>query len=432
MLNEIGRVIIVRDEKVEMLLSKRIKTVASRCFYALKESTIRFRRRSLVEKVETMDTGYFTSKKRNIMHVLSAISLGTSSRKKILERRADSLARARTILTDKLTKKNEEHGIITIDMLQGEMRRIFNSEVSGWFRRRYLQNSFTALKFEMKAGRENIVVASQYCRKKVGRQVFIQWRKLTLMPSSKSMLLHYNCAEVELFGKLRLFRFIFRPWKSTTAMLCRAKRLRRNILTRLAIKYFHAWNKISSHQGIIRGQVISLWKNYRCDTVGEPFRTWRDCTRKNIKLRQDRERFLFAYKRLQERRILWGIFRTWRHLARYGRETGLYNRKELIRKNERQAEVIRILEIQLSAYIKEDATNGGLRLESKLIASVPRLNNVLYQKENNVRTLKRQKSKIKEFQATKEVLKNISSDAMNYVASRLPLLPQHTFDVCTP
>ena len=124
-LNEIGRRNNTCDEKVDSLLLKRTKLVAIQCFGALHKNTIRFKRRTLVQKVEAMDTGYYNSKKKKIMHVLSVISLGTSSRKKILERRAESLARARTTLTEKLTKKNEARGIITIDMLHGEMRNIF-------------------------------------------------------------------------------------------------------------------------------------------------------------------------------------------------------------------------------------------------------------------------------------------------------------------
>jgi hypothetical protein len=314
--------------------------------------TIRFMRRDIVEKVDRMDVSYFKSKKRNIFNVLSAVSLGASSRKKILQRRKNGLAKARSNLTLILEAKNERKGIITNEMVQSELRRIFHTELFEWNRKRYLTRCFTSWTDVINETRSSKMKANNHLKSKL----FKRWRNWTIdqiiIITGDCPRLRNNYVDVEAFRSRKLIKQSFESWKIKSRVYGQAKRMRRRNLSQFVSDYLVNWYRVTKYYRQIKINALNQWKNYQYYTLGRPFLCWKDVTITLKKVRQDRDRFICSYRRVKDRRYQWRIFRTWRQQARYGRVTALYSRQDLVQQLALQNRKIDCLESQIESYVK--------------------------------------------------------------------------------
>eukprot|EP00568_Trieres_chinensis_P016100 CAMPEP_0183328074 /NCGR_PEP_ID=MMETSP0160_2-20130417/84097_1 /TAXON_ID=2839 ORGANISM="Odontella Sinensis, Strain Grunow 1884" /NCGR_SAMPLE_ID=MMETSP0160_2 /ASSEMBLY_ACC=CAM_ASM_000250 /LENGTH=154 /DNA_ID=CAMNT_0025496231 /DNA_START=91 /DNA_END=552 /DNA_ORIENTATION=- len=121
------------EEKTFDLFSARNLSLIARCLGAWRGITLRHCQSEVVKVVDQMDTTYFCKRKSNLLKVWSTLSLGMSSRKKILERKDEAMEKARKNLAIHLMKNNEEKGLlITNEMVVSEMHRIMYGEMNGW------------------------------------------------------------------------------------------------------------------------------------------------------------------------------------------------------------------------------------------------------------------------------------------------------------
>ncbi len=347
-IREVGKETIALYDKYEEIRLLRKKTLISQCFHTWKNITIRSIRRDIVDRVDRMDVSYFKSKKRNILHVLSVVSLGASSRKKILQRRRNGLETARANLVKTLTEKNERKGVITNEMVQSELRRIFHSYLVGWNRRRYLSNCFTIWKHIMYEIRELKLKARIHLQK----IIFRSWKRWTIKQIiiiTGSHTVHNKYSHTEGFRSKFLLRKSLHEWNMKARIYARAKRMRRSVLSRFAQDYLKRWWIISKNSRQIKLVVLRKWMTFQTDTIGRPFLCWQEVTAELKCLRQERDRFVSTYRRLKDRREQWRIFKSWSQQAQYGRVTSLFSRCDLIQLVTAQSRKIECLEQQIQS-----------------------------------------------------------------------------------
>ena len=348
----VGEETIALDDKFERFQCNQKNKLIPRYFHAWKNTTIRFTRREIVEKVDRMDESYYKSKKRNILHVLSAVSLGASSRKKILQRRRNGLANARSSLVDTLASKNQRKGIITNEMVQVELRRIFHTELFQWNRKKYLASNFIVWRDIMQETRRSKLRAYSHFRSKF----FVAWKCWTL---KNITLISGDCTNsrdkhilVDSFRRKRLVGHAFRGWRIKARMYEYGKQMRRKILSHFVSEYLHEWHRITKHHRHTKRNILKRWKGYQKYTVYRSFSCWQIVIISLKQFRQDQDRFLSSYNRVKEKRQQWNIFRIWRQQARYGRVTSLYSRQDLLQKLAIQSRKIDCLETQIESYVK--------------------------------------------------------------------------------
>ncbi len=315
-------------EKYEKLIFYTRVALLKTSFRAWKHVTIRFMTRDVVERVDRMDAGYYSSKKKNVFHALSAISLGASS-KKILQRRKDGLARARSNLTMILAKKNQRRGIITNEMVQTELRRIVHADLSYWNRRRILSDCIVSWKEVLEKSNEMNNMASRHLK----GNIFRKWRCWTVtqvaLISDDDNKSCYN-VEIEAFRKKWLEFQPFREWRLKAYVYAQSRRMRRRIISLWMSKQLCEWRAITSRSRESKIIVLRNWMEYKLISVGKPFLAWRDEVYSMKQLRQHRDRFIYSYNRMKLRRQLHRLFRTWKQQALYGRVTSMFSRQQLI------------------------------------------------------------------------------------------------------
>lgn len=318
-------------EKYEMIQRKSEEKCLSQTFRAWRRMTVRFMKKDVVEKVDRLDVTYYHSKKRDIFHVLSSLSVGTSSRKKILQRRRDGLTRARESLIGSLKKKNEVQGIITNQMVQRELRRIFHTELYDWNRKRYLEICFVQWKVLNKRAKEVNLLATCHLKQKILKK----WR---IWSFNQMIVLSGDCDDryqkflrAETFCTRIQLQKSFRAWRIKSNAYANANRMQRRILTRFVRDIMIIWLQMTKQRRAIKVNVLAEWLNYHSFVIGRPFFSWRDITVSMRRTRQDQRFFLKSYKQVKRRQLQWKIFRTWRHQARYGRVTSMYTRQDLLK-----------------------------------------------------------------------------------------------------
>ena len=346
----------VRNEnlKANSFLDEKNARVIRRCFLAWKEATLFHKRNLLHNKVES--TEYFKSKKKGILAVLSAVAIGANSKKNILQRRQNALDQARGVLMKKLAEKSQSHGIITMDMLQIELRRIFHNELHKWDRKRYLSGPFVVMKELMIEANIGNKKARDYAKTRYLKLPFEGWRNVSLTQLASH-------AKVDIFAKKSLPIMVLKSWHRLARTYSIAAQKRRAFLTQIATDCFTAWLFQAKVNKPIRVRVIGQWTNYRQTIARGRFQKWRQWAAYKRDILRDRGRFLYAHKRLREGRLLLRFFRNWKHFISYGRVSGLYSRSDLfdlLEEKSRQLETLR------SAGHKDTCYNATLGMEEQL------------------------------------------------------------------
>jgi len=310
--------------------------VLSILFYAWRKSTMRHTEQELLEHVNGASTKLFRTRRKNIMKVWSAIALGTNSKKKILERRRDGLARARSNLEERLWDKNESMGlIITHEMVAEEVRRIVNCDMADWIRKRYLGRCFGMLKNSMRYTRNQRAAADNDFEFKIKTKIFSKW---LVWSSERSQNFQHawncpsvcNCDVINLLARKRLLYMVFRPWKQFASTHALAKLMRRRIFSNIVAKYFHSWRVVASRHRTLRSTAVSRWRCCHDELFVRPFRAWRSWTAAIRERYEYHNRLISVYNSSKNRRYLRQMFKSWRHQATYGRIWGMYNRAELV------------------------------------------------------------------------------------------------------
>ena len=318
-------------EKYEIIQRMGQEKLLSQTFCAWRRMTIRFMKKDVVEKVDRLDVTFYHSKKRDIFHVLSSLSVGTSCRKKILQRRRDGLTRARESLIGTLKKRNEVKGIITNQMVQRELRRIFHTELYDWNRKRYLEICFVQWKVLHKRAKEVNFLATCHLK----RKILTKWR---IWSFNQIIVVSGDCEDrYEIFLQAEAFchriqlQKSFRAWRIKSSAYANANRMQRRILTRSVREIAIVWLQMTEQRRAIKVNALREWLNYHHFVIGRPFFSWRHITASMRQTRQGQGFFLTSYKQVKRRQLLWKIFRTWRHQARYGRVTSMYTRQDLLK-----------------------------------------------------------------------------------------------------
>lgn len=340
------------QDKYERIQRKDKDNLITRAFNAWKSTTIRFMKREVVEKIDRVDMTHFHSKKRDIFHVLACLSIGTSSRKKILQRRRDRLVRVRENLTRRLKEKNELEGIITNHMVQRELGRIFHSELCDWNRQRHLQTCFHQWKVMFHRGKDVEARAIRHLKAKI----FIRWKYWSNIQVD---VIDGDCYEnfpnllqAEAFYSKILFLKSFRAWKTKEDSYTNAARMQRKVLTRFIKDIINTWLQMTKESRIIKSHALREWAQYHNYTTGLPFRSWRKIAVSMREKRRDQHNFFKSYRLVKSRSIRWKIFCSWRHQARYGRVTSMYTRQDLLQLLARQNDKIDQLQSQID-YMNE-------------------------------------------------------------------------------
>ena len=327
---ELGQEIQIIYDTYERIQQRCKDNLIAQAFGAWKSITIRSINKDIVEKVEHMHISYYNSKKRSVFHVLSCLSLGTSSRKKILQRRRNGLARARESLSKRLKKKNEIEGVVTNHMVQKELRKIFYTELFDWNRKRYLENCFRKWKVMFHEAKEANVIAINHLRSKL----FKKWR---CWSNEQVFLIEGDCSNrfqkflhAEAFCDIILCQKSFRAWRIKAVAYSNAARIERRIITKIVRNIMKAWLQMTKERRAMKSHVLKEWRNFHHYTVGRPFLCWRNIAVSLIETRRNQLNFFKCYKLVKRRKKQRRIFRTWRHQARYGRVTSMYTRQDLL------------------------------------------------------------------------------------------------------
>ncbi|CAN0222036.1 unnamed protein product, partial [Discosporangium mesarthrocarpum] len=101
-------------------------------------------------------------------------------------------------------------------------------------------------------------------------------------------------------------------------------------LTKLVCRMFMTWRGESRRSRQMRKVAVGIWANHSLKELGVPFRLWYICADRQKRERQDHERLLRLFRRIQNRRTCHTIMRAWKHQSIYGRVEGLYTRPQLI------------------------------------------------------------------------------------------------------
>ena len=301
-----------------------------KCFDAWKNVTPRSVKQDVIKSKDRVDATYYWSKKKNILNVISALSVGASSKKKILERRSDGLSHARSTLVNKLSKTNEQEGLITSNMVQMELQRMFYAELFDWNRKRYLSRCFKSwyerISFKMSS--------TQKARKFYTRKVFDRWKVWTMKQiviiQGDSNNSPYSYIEAETFHCKRIKFHSFKAWRKKAHLYLQAKRMQRKFVTNHISKCINEWNQQIRYYREIKMNALVQWKEYKHIMIGHPFECWKKIAKTQMQQRRERDRCISYFTRIKRRRIIWHIFKKWRQQALYGRVTGMYTRQELI------------------------------------------------------------------------------------------------------
>lgn len=338
-------------EKYEKLIFHTRVALLMTSFRAWKHVTIRFMKRDVVERVDHMDAGYYWSKKKNVFNALSAISLGASSTKKILQRRKDGLARARSNLTLILARKNQNRGIITNEMVQTELRRIVHADLSHWNRRRILSGCILSWKEVLVKSNEMNTMASRHLK----GNIFRKWRGWTMTQVALISDDHNRSCysfDIEAFRKKWLEFQPFREWRLKVNVYGQSRRMRRRIISLWMSKQLCEWKEIASRSRETKIIVLRNWMEYKHISVGKPFLAWRGEMYSMKQLRLHRDRFICSYIRMKLRRQLCRLFRNWKQQALYGRVTSMFSRQQLIEQLAVQTRKIECLDVNTAFCTK--------------------------------------------------------------------------------
>ena len=410
-----------KEERAALFYEGKQQMRFSRSFKAWKNNLVRYCRRDIVERVEKMDTAYFQSKKRKILGVLSAVSLGTSSRKNILKRRRAGLEDARNTLAQTLIVKNEGNGIITSEMVKRELRRLFYSEMSSWHRKRYLKDCFSCFKTEMAIGKKNKSIANKH---RLGKMT-LAWKRWTVhqvqILAGRSIQ-RYIFSDVQSFTTMRLLRLTFIPWRVTANKFTCANRQRRRILSQFMKEYLFAWRNSAFYYRRIRCKAVNEWNSYRISIMADSYTKWREFTSLRIRWREDRIRLLYAHGKIKERRTSWRIFRFWRQKATCGRVTALYSRYNLFELLQAKDRDIAKLHEKIDEF-KLSVTGKTIPLMNE---SILQLKNEIKGKEKENEALKRdifnKGKEVETLNTALEMFRNFGPDSVDFMVSRLPFI----------
>jgi len=276
--------------------------------------------------------------------MISAVAIGANTNNKILQRRSNALARARLALTDKL----QSNGIISTDMLQNELRRIFHDELLKWDRKRYLSAPFFAMKAAMVHAKTGKTKAYDHMRRASLFKVFSTWRDYC--SQERRRIPRFNQLQVDLFSTTRLLKVAFNRWHRLARLYTEAARKHRIVLTRFAREHFVSWRFQASHYRKLKARALTNWMQYGETVMTSPFHNWQEWAINKRNSRCVRERFLHAHRRIKERKLLSRVFRHWNHQMLYGRVSALYTRHELMEMLAAKTKKLEEMETQIEAY----------------------------------------------------------------------------------
>lgn len=299
-------------------------------------------RNDIVERVEQIDIKYFLSKKKNLFQALSAITLGASSTKKLIEKRGDGFDKTRLSLTMKLANCQME-GQLSNDMVRLELQNIVNLHLLEWNRKRYLSRCFMCWRqFASNTAIQNVKAQGH----DLCRIIFQSWkRQLEEIKSSHDTKYCFKVASEEVCRKHPILAISFKNWRRKARIFRHAKQLYHSAASRLATNCLRDWSRIAKKSRQINEFILPQVIAYKHHlSVCASFRFWRKYTNDIKKLRNYRDKFTFSYMRMKRRRYESKVFRVWRQQARYGRVSCMYSRKDLIEQLALQSRKIEWLE----------------------------------------------------------------------------------------
>ena len=346
------------DSRVHAFVTKHRRRYSRKYIIAWYEVILSQRRKELNKEVEGLKVYGF--KKRGILAALSAVAIGVNSKKKILQRRRETLDEARLSLMEKLERKKQTNGVISTGMLQNELRRLLYNELNQWDKKRYLSAPFQEMKVAMKRVRIQRATAESHFAKKHLKKYLSQWYHFCY-PEGNRRIVRFDQSKVDKFSALTTTKVAFKLWYKYARIRTKAAIMHRKALTNFVYSYFQEWRYQTRKQCLLRKDAFEAWKDFGNIVRRDPFLAWREWAFLHRRERNVNERFLRSHRRIKARRILLKCFRHWGHCIAYDRASALYSRSELMMQIERNTRRIQELEGAARLSASDDETPAQLR-----------------------------------------------------------------------
>jgi hypothetical protein len=139
----------------------------------------------------------------------------------------------------------------------------------------------------------------------------------------------YNQKLVEHFGRTRLKKMTFAPWKRFTKISRRVNQLHLKQLSSFVKIHLVAWGQLAKRRGYLRKSTIQNWKEFPTIMMSPPFLAWKLFASTATVRRIQQESLVNAYLRWKHRQKYIRILRAWRHHSLYGGIEGMYSRTKI-------------------------------------------------------------------------------------------------------
>ena len=156
---------------------------------------------------------------------------------------------------------------------------------------------------------------------------FSSWHKIVILKTQGLDLIRWERPkkpqiryDVEEFIVRRLRKSLFARWKRFSEKFIAAKKMRRKILSKFICLYVRAWRDVTRYHLKVMTHIVSEWKQYEKSILIDPFRIWSNYISTKIKQRECQLRLVGVFSRSKTRKMMFNIFRCWRHEAIYGRK----------------------------------------------------------------------------------------------------------------
>ena len=175
--------------------------------------------------------------------------------------------------------------------------------------------------------------------------------------------------DVEEFIVRRLRKSLFARWKRFSEKFITAKKMRRKILSKFICLYVRAWRDVTRYHLKVMTHIVSEWKQYEKSILIDPFRIWSNYISTKIKRRECQLRLVGVFSRSKTRKMMFNIFRCWRHEAIYGQTSAMYSRQELMQSLVEQKNQCKRIEIAMNDSIESVAEmNHAMEKNFKVIS----------------------------------------------------------------
>ena len=305
------------------------------------------------KRVEEMYVQYVQLWQHLILQRWCAMALGPSSRKRVLIKRRKNMEIARLTLEKRIQTDSKSNlsnanvpegsvGILSNQMIQVEMHKHVIHQMTMTRNKNILLKTCKAWINSTNEAKHMLDLATNHYTTTTLHKIMREWCKWSFLVSigldyvvwkdkpPRQRKIRFDQIQVDYFAERRVIKNAFQGWKHVTKVYFNAKRMQVKTLTVFVRKYLLEWVRVSKRNRQLMLTAYEVWKQHGIRKLRAAFYPWQKWIHQKKQMRDDQQRLLNSFFRCKHRKIIWNIFRRWRHQARYGRIGALYSRNDLM------------------------------------------------------------------------------------------------------